>query len=84
MSDPRRGFWLQIGVTDHLQVVTTNNYNIIADLHTLQIAIGHAKYFQFALTSRFPATDLNNRGSSTAPTKSSFHILPYDRLLATD
>jgi hypothetical protein len=25
---------------DHLQVVTTNNYNTIADFHTLQITTG--------------------------------------------
>jgi hypothetical protein len=35
--------WLQTkyglvnGFIDHLQVVTTNNYNVIADFHTLQI-----------------------------------------------
>jgi hypothetical protein len=29
MSDSRRGFGLDIGFFDHLQVVTTNNYNTI-------------------------------------------------------
>jgi hypothetical protein len=29
MSDYRRGFELDIGYIDHLQVVTTNNYNTI-------------------------------------------------------
>jgi hypothetical protein len=31
------GFGLVNGFTDHLQVVTTNNYNTTAELHTLQI-----------------------------------------------
>jgi hypothetical protein len=33
----RRGFRLVIGFIDNLQVVTKNNYNTIADFHTLQI-----------------------------------------------
>jgi hypothetical protein len=37
MSDSRRGVGLDIGFIDHLQVVTTNNHNIIANFHTLQI-----------------------------------------------
>jgi hypothetical protein len=37
MGDYRWGFRLGIGFIDNLQVVTTNNYNIIADFHTLQI-----------------------------------------------
>jgi hypothetical protein len=28
---------------DHLQIVATRNYNIIANLHTLQITTAHAK-----------------------------------------
>jgi hypothetical protein len=28
------GFGLLIGFTDHLQVITTNNYHTIADIHT--------------------------------------------------
>jgi hypothetical protein len=43
MSDSRRGFGLEIAFYDHLQVVTTNNYNTIA----LQITIvQQAKSFQ--------------------------------------
>jgi hypothetical protein len=30
MSEYRRGFGLDIGFIDHLRVVITNNYNIIA------------------------------------------------------
>jgi hypothetical protein len=33
---PRRGFGLVIGFINNLQVVTTINYNTIADLHNLQ------------------------------------------------
>jgi hypothetical protein len=31
------GFGLVAQFVDHLQVVTTNNYNTVTDLHTLQI-----------------------------------------------
>jgi hypothetical protein len=37
MSDSRRGFGLDIGFIDHLQIITTNNYNIIANFHTLPV-----------------------------------------------
>jgi hypothetical protein len=37
MSGSQRGFGLEIGFTDHLQDVTTNNYNTIANFHNLQI-----------------------------------------------
>jgi hypothetical protein len=55
------GFGLVNRFIDHLQGVTTNNYNTISDLHTLQIT--HAKSSQFAFNSRFPVTDLNNEDS---------------------
>jgi hypothetical protein len=45
MSDYRRGFELYIGFIDHLQVVTTNNYNTIADFHALTISPAYAKFF---------------------------------------
>jgi hypothetical protein len=54
------GFGLVIGYTEHLQIVTTSNYNAIDNLHNLQITIAHAKPSQSAFTSRFPVTDLNN------------------------
>jgi hypothetical protein len=82
-SDYWRDFGLEVGFFDHLQVVTTNNYNTIANFHTLQITAAHAKSFQCAFTSRFPVTDLNNGDSSTVPTKSSLHRLPYKWLLTT-
>jgi hypothetical protein len=48
-------------------LVITLNYGAIADVHTLPITTAHDKFFQ-PFTSRFPATDLNNGDSSTAPT----------------
>jgi hypothetical protein len=61
------GVWkLEIGFTDYLQIVTTNNYNAIANLHTLQITTAHAKTSQSAFTSRFLVTDINNRDSSVS------------------
>jgi hypothetical protein len=51
MSDSRRGSGLDIGFIDHLQIVTTNNYNTISDFHTLQITTAHAKFFQPAVSS---------------------------------
>jgi hypothetical protein len=50
----RRGFGLEIGFIDHLQVVTTSEYNTTANFHTSQITTAHAKSFQFAVTSCFP------------------------------
>jgi hypothetical protein len=37
------GFELETGFVDHLQIVTTSNCSVIADLHTLQITAAHAK-----------------------------------------
>jgi hypothetical protein len=55
-----------IGFTDHLQIVTTSNYDAIANLYTLQITEAHATSSQSAFTSRFLVTDLNNGDSSAS------------------
>jgi hypothetical protein len=33
VSDPRRGFGLDIRFIDHLQIITTSNYNSLTVLH---------------------------------------------------
>jgi hypothetical protein len=63
MSDYRRGFGLEIRFICHLQVVTTSNYNTIANFLTLQITTAHANSFQSAVTSRFLVTDISNGDS---------------------
>jgi hypothetical protein len=45
VCDYRRGFGLEIRFIYHLEVVTTNNYNIIADFYTSHINAAHAKSF---------------------------------------
>jgi hypothetical protein len=46
-------FGLVIGYTEHLQNVTTNNYDSLTELHTPKITIitAHIKYPPFALSS---------------------------------
>jgi hypothetical protein len=46
-SDYRRGSGLEIGFTDYFntRLVTTLNYSVITDLHTLQITAARAKSF---------------------------------------
>jgi hypothetical protein len=39
VCDCRRGFSFDTAFIDHLHVITTKNYNTIADFHTLQITI---------------------------------------------
>jgi hypothetical protein len=50
-SDSQWDFGLEIGFIDHLQVITTNNYNTIANFHTLQISTAHTKSFESAVSS---------------------------------
>jgi hypothetical protein len=58
------GFALDIGLIDHLQVVTTSN--TITKFHTLKITTAQAKSLQSAVTSRFLVTDLSNRDFSAS------------------
>jgi hypothetical protein len=51
MCDSRRGFELDTGFVDHLQVVTTNNYSTVANSHTLLTTTAHAKFFQPTVSS---------------------------------
>jgi hypothetical protein len=48
-----------IGFIDtlHTPLGTIGNYNVIADLHTLQLTVTHAQMFS-VFTSRFLETDL--------------------------
>jgi hypothetical protein len=75
--DSRRGFGLDIRFTDHLntRLVTTLNYSLIADLHTLQITTAHAKSFPACrvFTISFLLTDSNNGYSSASVLKSSLN-----------
>jgi hypothetical protein len=51
-------YWM-IGFNDslYIQIVTTGNYNAIADLHTLKFTVTHTLAFS-VFTSRILATDL--------------------------
>jgi hypothetical protein len=50
-SDYRRGFGLMIGFIEHLQNVTTNNYDSLIELHTPKITLipAHKKSYQSSL-----------------------------------
>jgi hypothetical protein len=78
--DYRRGFRLDVGFIDHLctHFGTTSNYSAIANLHTSQITIAHAKSFpaccvfssrslvtasSSGVSSAFALTSLLNGGS---------------------
>jgi hypothetical protein len=60
MSDYRRGDRLVSGSNNHLQIVTTSNYNTFFNPCTRTLTSAHIKCFQWAFTSRFPATDPSN------------------------
>jgi hypothetical protein len=47
-------------------LATTSNYNAVTIPHTLQITRPHAKSSQFAFTSRFLVTHLNNEDPSAS------------------
>jgi hypothetical protein len=49
-----------IGFIDHLHIVTTNNYNALANSCARLLTTAHTKSSQFVFTSRFLITDLNN------------------------
>jgi hypothetical protein len=70
------GFWT-IGFTDHLQIVTTNNYNTIAHFHTLQITTAHTKSFPACsvFTRQFLVTASNNGYSSASVLPSNWALL---------
>jgi hypothetical protein len=75
------GDWIYWPLNSRL--VTTFNYTVIDDFHSLQTTTAHAKCFQ-SFTRRFSVTDLNNWDSWTEPKKSSLHRFPYNCLLTTD
>jgi hypothetical protein len=60
-------FGLVIGFIEHLQIVTTSNYNAIANSHNLQFTTAHTKYSQFVFTSHFLVMDPNNILCSPLP-----------------
>jgi hypothetical protein len=61
VSDYRRGFGLVNRFIDHLEVVTTNNYNTIADFHTTN----HSSLSILSIfTGLYLVTALNNGCSS--------------------
>jgi hypothetical protein len=55
-----KAFGLVIGCINRLQLVTTNNYNTVPDLHNLQsLHYNLLRLFPLVFTIRFLATDLN-------------------------
>jgi hypothetical protein len=54
------GFGVVIGFIAHLQVVTTSNYNTLANSCIRLLTMAHTMSSQFVSTSRFLATDPNN------------------------
>jgi hypothetical protein len=47
------GVWIETGFIGHLQVVTTNNYNTIANLHTLQITVAYRLVFSVCYNQHY-------------------------------
>jgi hypothetical protein len=54
------GFWIRNGFNDHLQMVTTGNYNTLANTCTRLLTAAHSKSSQLVFTIRFLVTDPNN------------------------
>jgi hypothetical protein len=79
--DYRLGFGLDIGFTDHLQVVTTNNYNTIAISTLYKITLSFPARSVF--TRRFLIMASNSGDSSASALKSSLNggSLPTDSFL---
>jgi hypothetical protein len=74
---------LEIGFIDHLQVVTASKYNIIANLHILQITTAHAFLVCCVFTSRSLVTVSNGRDpSASAVTSLLFGVYPTNLLTA--
>jgi hypothetical protein len=70
------GFWITRFI-DHLQVITTSNYdyNTVAGFHTLQMTTAHTKPFPACsvFTRRFLATASNSGYSSASVLKSTLN-----------
>jgi hypothetical protein len=52
------GFRQVIGFIEHVELLTTGNYNDFTDLHNVQVTTAHAKSSVF--TNRCLVMDLNN------------------------
>jgi hypothetical protein len=65
MSDSRRGFGLDIGFSDHLQIVTTRNYNSLTELHTPNITVNYGTYKVSSSHSEFQLTNSQAGGHFT-------------------
>jgi hypothetical protein len=64
------GFGLVIGFIDHVQFVTTNNYNTAPDLHNLQLLhYNLLSLFPLVFTIRLLATDLNTDTTTVSHSK---------------
>jgi hypothetical protein len=62
----KTGFGLVTGLINLIQLVTTNNYNTVPDLHNLQsLHYNLLRLFPLVFTIRFLATNLNQELSQT-------------------
>jgi hypothetical protein len=64
MGDCRR-VGLVNGIIEHLQIVSTSNYSVIANSHTLHFTTAHTKSSQSVVCSRFLVTASNTIDPST-------------------